>query len=96
MRVSPFSPRRVALGGPGGVDRDPLELGVAADVVEVGVGVHDVDGAVGEETVGVQHPDRGVFPLDGLTPEQTAQVVEATEDHVSAVLNRSRMALAAD
>jgi uncharacterized protein len=31
-----------------------------------------------------------------FTPEQTAQVVDATEDHISSVLNRSRMALAAD
>jgi alpha/beta superfamily hydrolase len=31
-----------------------------------------------------------------FTPEQTAQVVDMTEDHVSSVLNRSRMALAAD
>ena len=31
-----------------------------------------------------------------FTPDQTAQVVDMTEDHVSSVLNRSRMALAAD
>ena len=42
--------------------------------------------------------DYRVMPGAGhvFTPEQTAQVVDATEDHVSAVLNRSRMALAAD
>ena len=32
----------------------------------------------------------------GLDHGQTAQVVDMTEDHVSSVLNRSRMALAAD
>jgi hypothetical protein len=42
--------------------------------------------------------DYRVMPGAGhvFTPEQTAQVVDAAEDHVSAVLNRSRMALAAD
>jgi alpha/beta superfamily hydrolase len=42
--------------------------------------------------------DYRVMPSAGhvFTPEQTAQVVEAAEDHVSSVLNRSRMALAAD
>jgi alpha/beta superfamily hydrolase len=42
--------------------------------------------------------DYRVMPGAGhvFTPEQTAGVVDMTEDHVSSVLNRSRMALAAD
>jgi len=42
--------------------------------------------------------DYRVMPSAGhvFTPEQTEKVVDAAEDHVMGVLNRSRMALAAD
>ena len=42
--------------------------------------------------------DYRVMPGAGhvYTPEQTGKVVDAAEDHVMGILNRSRMALAAD
>ena len=42
--------------------------------------------------------DYRVMPGAGhvFTPEQTEKVVDASEDHVMSVLNRSRMSLAAD
>jgi alpha/beta superfamily hydrolase len=42
--------------------------------------------------------DYRVMPGAGhvFTPEQTDRVVDAAEDHVMGVLNRGRMALAAD